>query len=176
MANQDLSLRLSRGFSGSPVERQARIVRLPAKRRNDSGCPVDSEDSLEDGLVVVTRGVAHDHHAQRFFRVDAHHIPETSPAAEVLDEGRAFVPGFPRAEPAQSEVPLSSPWRNALHLGHRPGPQESRAVHLAAVQVEHDEPGGLVDAPYQSAIGRSLDVEGVEGDVSPLSGAHYASW
>ena len=54
--------------------------------------------------MVVTRCVVHDHPAKRFFRVDAHHVPRTSPAAEMLDEGRVFVPGLPRAEPAQSEV------------------------------------------------------------------------
>jgi hypothetical protein len=50
----------------------------------------------------------------------------------------------------------------------------SRAVGLTAVEVEHDEPGGLVDAPDQPAVGRSFDVEGLEGDVPPAPGTHYA--
>src|SRR3712207_1449439 len=81
-----------------------------------------------------------------------------------------------RAEPAQPEVPLASSRYDPLHRLHRLGRQQPRAVHLAAAKVEQDEPGGLVDATDQPAVGGPRDVEGVEGDVPALARTNHAAW
>ena len=80
--------------------------------------PRHANYGIADGLVIVARDVAHNHEAQRLLRVDAHYVPETSTAAEMLDESRTSPPGLVGAEPPQSEVPLASPRRDPLHLGH----------------------------------------------------------
>ncbi len=124
--------------------------------------------------MIVARSVAHHYHAERRLGIDAHHAPEPCPATEVFDEERAtLLSGLAGAEPAQPEVPLSSPARDPLHLGHRLRREQPRAVHLTTVQVKQEEPGGLINTPDQPAVGSSLDIEGVEGHVPPVPRSYY---
>ena len=100
--------------------------------------------------MIVARGVAHHHHAERLFRVEAHHVPETGPAAEVLDESGTPLRGLARAEPAQPKVSLTPSRRDPLHHRYRLWRQQPRAVGLTAVHMELDKSDGFADAPDQS--------------------------
>src|SRR3712207_8005308 len=75
--------------------------------------------------------------AQRLLRVDAHHVPESGPSAEVLDEGRAPLGGLARAEPAKPEVPLASPRHDPLHLGDRPRDRKSTRLNSSHANISY---------------------------------------
>src|SRR5918992_2811759 len=135
----------------------------------------DPNDGVKERFVIVARGVAHHHHAERLFGVEAHHVPETGPAAEVLDESGTPLRGLARADPAQPKVSFTPSRRDPLLHRYRLGRQQPRAVGLTAVQMELDKSDGFADAPDQSAVGCAVDVEGVERDVPPVPRTHYAS-
>ena len=85
--------------------------------------------------MIVARGIAHNYYADGFFGIEAHHVPETGSATEVLDEGESSLRCLARAEPAQAEVAFSSSGRDLLHHLHRFGRKQSCAIDLTLVLV-----------------------------------------
>src|ERR671910_470198 len=159
----------------TPMGVQQVLERAIVYRMLLDSLPRHANYGIADGLVIVARDVAHHHEAQRLLRVDAHHVPEPGPAAEVLDESGTPLRGLARAEPAQPKVSLTPSRRDPLHHRYRLWRQQPRTVGLTAVQMELDKSDGFADAPDQSAVGCAVDVEGVERDVPPVPRTHYAS-
>jgi hypothetical protein len=124
--------------------------------------------------VIVACGVPHHHDAQSCFRVEAHHVPVAGTAAEMLDESGTLLVGLSGAEPAQSEVTLASPRCDLLHLRHRRRGEQSCLPYQPVVQVKVDQPCGVSDAPDQTPIGGTFDVERLERYVPPLPATNHA--
>src|SRR5215203_1381758 len=71
--------------------------------------------------MVVASHVAHQHHAESFFGVEAHHVPESCPTAEVLEECGTLLPGLPGVKPAQPKV---------ARLAHESSPRKTPPTPL----------------------------------------------